>query len=65
MGHLSERIVVHDYANPCALEDAVILLDENGIGADIDSGDRIMVSPNDLDDVIELLDSAGFDFDII
>ena len=58
---LDVRILVDDDR----LDEAVEILDDNLIANDLDSGDRIMVNEVDLDEIEELFDEAGIDFDII
>ena len=58
---LDVRILVDDDR----LDEAVEILDDNLIANDLDSGDRIMVNEVDLDEIEELFDAAGIDFDII
>ena len=58
---LDVRILVDDDR----LDEAIEILDDNLITNDLDSGDRIMVNEVDLDEIEELFDAAGIDFDII
>ena len=50
---LEERILLDDDADIEEIESA---LDEAGIDYDWDSGDRLMVSSEDLDEVTDILD---------
>ena len=56
---LEERILLDGDADIEEVENA---LDEAGIDYDWDSGDRLMVSSEDLDDVTDILDDiTGYD----
>ena len=41
------------------------LLDDRGIENDLDMGDRIMVSEDDLSEVMFIFDEAGIDYDVV
>lgn len=59
-GSLNERILIDERVFNSEDFDLVEkLFDENGIRYDFDSGDRIMVSSEDVNTVIEILDNAG------
>ena len=47
------------------LDEAVCLLDANGIENDLDDGDRIMVSGDDVAESCAVLENAGIDYELI
>ena len=57
---LSERIKLYD---PCDADDVSFILDSCGIDFDWDSADRLMVSADDLDEVISLLEKNNIEYD--
>lgn len=59
MMDLDARILVDDVA------EAIELFDDNGFDYDFDTAGRIMVASEDLDDIENLLDDAGIDYEII
>ena len=49
----------------CIMEDVQEALDDNYISYDWDSGDRLMIDEDDLEEVEEILQSIGAGYDII
>lgn len=48
-----------------SLDEAIELIEENDIHCDLDVYNRILIEALDLFDVTNLLDDAGFDYEII
>lgn len=48
-----------------AFYEAIELLDDQYIPYDLDSGDRIMIEEDFVEDAMELLDNAGIDYEEI
>lgn len=49
----------------CTMEEVQESLDDNYISYDWDSGDRLMINEDDLEEVEEILQSIGAGYDII